>query len=67
MRKKPISKMNRTELFYHLGYLQGAIAELRDRETQVFAALDRFHCKSDDPSEMCLQCNCWKRTRELCS
>jgi hypothetical protein len=46
------------------GLYQGEFAEerkaLRDR-------LDKFICSSDDGDEMCKGCNCWKKTREMCS
>jgi len=59
--------MTKKALYLELVRIQREISELRDQETSVFGQLDRYSCKSNDPDDKCLQCNCWKRTRELCS
>ena len=45
-----------------------AIEEIKQNfKKKKSATSDKKKCKSENPDFQCKKCNCWKKTRELCS
>ena len=71
--KKYRQQIDRIELQYHGLDIKSKqvyhdVIKLHELYNKLIVAeVEAQQCQSDNPNHMCSDCNCWKRTRMMCS
>ena len=68
---KAFSKMSDKELRKEASLVAATIATLnntlRSLTFEMGVRSDKLSCRSEDPTDMCAHCTCWKMTRARCT